>query len=358
VLRRRSFVVWLALALALAGARPSAANDIDRLIDANHWTRARAAIKARLEAAPDDPVAVRQNAQVLHAFNDLPGAQAQAEHAVKLAPNDPEAHYALAEVAGDQAQHANPLKQLGLAKKFRKEAEQTIVLDPKHIEARLDLISFHYQAPGIAGGDKKKAAVLATEIERIAPDQAWRAKAAIAAQEKDTTALGAIYHEGAARQPNDYRARVTYASWLAAPWHNPAESEAHARAAVALDPGRVEAYTILVVLHAREGHWDQVDAIIDEATAKVPDDLSPVYQAGRIALTEGNDPVRAEHYFRRYLAQPPEAGAVPLAAARWRLGLSLEKQGRKDEALKEIQLANQLDPKFEPAKKDLKRLKS
>jgi len=330
---------------------------VQQLIDADHWTRARAQLEARLKTAPDDPVATRQMAQVLHAFDDLPGAQAHAERAVKLAPNDAEAHFALAEVAGDQAEHANPLKQLGLAKKFRKEAEQTIALDPKHIEARLDLISFHYQAPGIAGGDKKKVPALAAEIERLAPEQAWRAKAAIAGHEKDSTALATCYKEGAARQPNDYRARVTYANWLAAPWRNPAEAEAHARAALALDPDRSAAYTILVVLQARAGQWEQVDATIAEATARVPDDLSPVYQAGRVALTDRNDPVRAEGYFRRYLAKTPEAGTVPHAAARWRLGLALEKQGRKDEALKELQLASQLDPKFEPAKKDLKRMK-
>jgi len=349
--------VRLAAALLLFALTAHAEPTVQQLIDADHWTRARAALEARLKVAPNDPVATRQMAQVLHAFNDLPGAQAQAERAVKLAPNDPEAHFTLAEVAGDQAQHANPLKQLGLAKKFRKEAEQAIALDPKHVEARLDLISFHYQAPGIAGGDKKKAAALAAEVERIAPEQAWRAKATIAGQEKDSTALAASYKEGAAKQPNDYRARTSYANWLAAPWRNPAEAETHARAAVALDPERCAAYTILVVVQAREKKWDQVDATIAEAAAKVPDDLSPVYQAGRVALTDANDPVRAEGYFRRYLSKPSEGGTSTQAAARWRLGLALEKQGRKEEAIREIQLASQLDPKFEPAKKDLKRIK-
>lgn len=41
----------------------------------------------------------------------------------------------------------------------------------------------------------------------------------------------------------------------------------------------------------------------------------------------------------------------------WRLGLILEKAGRQADAIAELQTATTLDPKFEPAAKDLKRLK-
>jgi hypothetical protein len=44
--------------------------------------------------------------------------------------------------------------------------------------------------------------------------------------------------------------------------------------------------------------------------------------------------------------------------AHWRLGLILEKAGRKPEAVAELQTATLLDPKFEQAQKDLKRLKA
>lgn len=36
----------------------------------------------------------------------------------------------------------------------------------------------------------------------------------------------------------------------------------------------------------------------------------------------------------------------------------LEKAGKKSEAIAELQAATKLDPKFEPAQKDLKRLKT
>ena len=57
------------------------------------------------------------------------------------------------------------------------------------------------------------------------------------------------------------------------------------------------------------------------------------------------------------MSQEPEELKPSLAAAHWRLGLTLEKEGRKSEAIAEMETALKLQPDFSPAKKDLKRLK-
>jgi hypothetical protein len=44
------------------------------------------------------------------------------------------------------------------------------------------------------------------------------------------------------------------------------------------------------------------------------------------------------------------------AVAHWWLGLILEKQGKEADALSELQAATKLDPRFDQAQKDLKRL--
>ena len=59
---------------------------------------------------------------------------------------------------------------------------------------------------------------------------------------------------------------------------------------------------------------------------------------------------------RDYLTQPPEGQAPSHAGAHWRLGLVLEKQGRKGDAIRELQTAVQMDGSLDVAKKDLKRL--
>ena len=354
ILIRCAFLCGL-LVPALASADPA----VQKLMDQNHWRRARAALEPKLAASPEDPVLVRQMTRVLMVFDESDAAVAMGEKAVKLAPNDAAARMALAEAVGDKAQNASKLKQLGLAKRFKKEAEAAIALDPNQVEARMDLIAFYMQAPGIAGGDKKRAKALVDEVARIKPEMGWQARVRHASYGKDSTVYGPIYREAVTKFPNNYDARASYASWLmAGPWRgSAAEAESHARAALALEPERIQAYTLIAIGQARAKKWDELERTLADAEARIPDDLSPVYQAGRICLTEHDDGVRAEKYFRRYLAKPPEIQAAGHAAARWRLGLALEKQGKKSEALAEMQTATRLDPKFEPAKKDLKRLK-
>ena len=83
-------------------------------------------------------------------------------------------------------------------------------------------------------------------------------------------------------------------------------------------------------------------------SACVPDDFAPHYQAAKTILVSGDGShlSRAEAYLRKYLSQEPEAGSPPLSAAHWRLGLVLEKEGRKDDARSELQTARRLQPDF------------
>lgn len=356
-----SAALGVAIGVAIVPAPPTGAapdTSVEQMIEQGHWTRARAALGPELAAHPDDPVLLRQIAHVTQMFGDLDAAQTQAERAVKLAPKDAAAHARLADICGESAQKAGPLHGLGLAREFKREADAALALDPDQKETQLDLISFYQNAPGIVGGDKKKAKTLVDAIVARDPAWAWEARERYASETRDTSALGGIYRDAVAKHPDDYRARLALAGWLAAPWRgSPAQSEEQTRAALALDPGRAGAYTILAILEARAARWDDLEHTLADAETHVPDDLAPWYQAGRISLVERNDGERAERYFRHYLTRPPEAGGSPAAAAHWRLGLALEKQGRKGDAVAEIETATRLDPKFEPAKKDLQRLR-
>jgi hypothetical protein len=53
----------------------------------------------------------------------------------------------------------------------------------------------------------------------------------------------------------------------------------------------------------------------------------------------------------------PEGRDPNHAAAHWRLGLVLEKEGRKPQAVNEMEEAVRLQADFKEAKEDLKRLK-
>jgi tetratricopeptide (TPR) repeat protein len=79
--------------------------------------------------------------------------------------------------------------------------------------------------------------------------------------------------------------------------------------------------------------------------------------AAKILLLSGRDLPRAERYLLEYLTIEPEAGEPGWGGAHWRLGQVLEKEGKKNEAIAEMQEAVRLQPDFKPAKDDLNRLK-
>lgn len=362
-----SWWVWiialaLILGLALAGLAltPSGAlaEDVARLMETGRWREARAELERATAAHPDDALAMSQLAQVKNAFGDSKGATELAEKAVALDPKNVDVRYALAEVVGDQAQKASILKQMGLAKRFKREAEAAAALDPKHVRSRMGLIVFHCNAPGIAGGDKKKAKALCDEIAAIDPVQGWLARAKMADELKDTTAVEGYFLK-AVEAGNDYESRISLASWLLAPQRlKYTEAEKLALEAEKIDPQRSGAYTVLVVVYESQKRTGDVDAVLRRAEQSIPWSRVPHYQAARLTLIDGGDYVRAEERMRYYMTAEPEPGQPTLAHARWRLGLILEKQGRKQEAITELQEALKLKPDLNEAKKDLKRLKA
>src|SRR5262249_30245274 len=127
------------------------------------------------------------------------------------------------------------------------------------------------------------------------------------------------------------RAQVAYAAWLAQPWRDPEAAEKLAEAAVAAEPWRTGGWQVLAALQAHQGRWDDLQSTLEKSEAAEPSHLSPWYVAGRQLIVDGKEPARAEAFLRHYLSREPEIGAQSVAAARWRLGLALEKQGRKAE---------------------------
>ena len=69
-------------------------------------------------------------------------------------------------------------RQIGLARRFRSETEMVLKLDPTHVEARFGIMVHYFKAPGIIGGDRKKAYLEAEEIGKI-----YRAKGFVAQAE-------------------------------------------------------------------------------------------------------------------------------------------------------------------------------
>ena len=361
----RPSVCWVlaaaTLALtAVAGAPPSRAADEPprALIERGAFKQARALLEPRLQAHPDDAEALWLMSRVKQAFGDTKAALDLAERAVALDGKNAEYHLQVAEVCGQMGQKAGLLKGMSLGKRFKKEAEIAVALDPRQTEARMDLMMFYVIAPGIVGGDKKRAKAMAEEIMGIDPVQGNLAHARLAIQQKDSARAEPFYRQAVEIGAKNYRARLSAASFYIGSSQRKWElAESHATTALELDRARIGAYVMLAAIYAHGERWPELDALLAAAEASVPDDLSPHYQAARILIVEGRDPVRAERYLRKYLSAEPEGGAPGLGGAHWRLGQALERQGRTAEAKREIEAALKINPDLDEAKKDLKRLR-
>jgi tetratricopeptide (TPR) repeat protein len=320
----------LLLAAAVLGAQPAA----EELIEAGHWKRARALVEARMREAPNDPLAIYLMSQIRYTFGDASTPLKLAEKALALDGGVAKYHRQVAEVTGVMAQHANMFQQLLLARRFKKQIDAAIALDPRDIQSLRDLMEFYLLAPGIAGGNKAQALTVAERIGRIDRAQGFSAEARLAEFDGGTWIEGCRQCGGVADQRGggsaaEYKAQIELAQFELAKEHrNPEAAEAAARRARQLDATRVDAYSALADVYASRGRWAELDALLTEADSAVPDDWTPHYRAAEAMLLTGRNPAAAQRNLRKYLAQEPEGNQPTAAQAREKLELARAENAR------------------------------
>ncbi len=352
---------------------------IDTLLEHHHYLRAQGPIRAALARNPNDPTALIQLSIDEWALTHYDAAIAAAQRATELAPSSARAFGQLANALGAKlaSSSAGSFEKLSLAHRFRKAAEQALALDPNEVEALQDLARFYYTAPGFAGGDKAKARQTADHLFAVDPYLGAVARANFVNDADDPTAgdlgytappvqgpkqtaeLIAIWRVALEQRPDSYRIHAALAATALA--GGPTEyalAEAEATRARAIDPTQVQAYKTLAVVDVRTGNWRALATTIEQAIVSIPDDRTPEYLAASAILTAGaaSEYPLAERYLRDYLAEPAEGHEPSAAEAHWRLGLVLEREGRRADAVHEFQRAVELDGSLEQARADLKRL--
>lgn len=354
-------LLYVAVALFFLSVSLHAAGDPDpeTLIEQQHYKQARRILEQRLRQNPKDLKATELLAKI-----DLEGKRN--DDVIKImqpllaqAPNNAEYHVIVADAYGQKAsgENAGTFERMRYGRTMKKEGDTALSLDPKNTDALYGMIQFHLQAPGIVGGDKKKAHEYADRLVAIDPVKGNFVQAQIAAQEKQEALIEGFYQKALAANPKSYDALVRIGGFYAGEKHRDFQkSDKYPREALQIDPGRANAYEILAQTLAFREKWTELDQLLAQAEKACPEDFIYYFQAGRILLN-GKDNARAERYFRKYLTQEPEVGRPSWAHAHWRLGLVLEKEGKKDQARQEIETALKLNPDLKAAEKDLKRVK-
>ena len=337
--------MWLLLIVCVVTVGRAEQSPAEKLIEAGHWKRARLIVEA-----PRDALSNFLLSQIRAAFGDRATPLTLAERAVALDGRTAKYHRQIAEVLGVTAQHAGTIQQLFLARRFRKEIDAALSLDPRDLQSLRDLLEFYLLAPGIAGGDQHRAAEVAGRIAGIDAVEGLLARARIAEFQKQIATREAMLRQAAESQPPSYKAHIALAQFYLESGHsNLAAAEAQAKAAMNLEPGRVDGYALLAAIYADRAAWSELDSTLAAALREVPDDPVPHYRAAERLLAAGRDPNRAERYLRVYLAQEPEGNQPSASEARWRLGLALEAKGSAADALAEFKESVRLDPESKAA---------
>jgi hypothetical protein len=300
-------------------------------IEAGHWKRARANVEARIRNEPNDPLSNFLLSQIRGAFGDRSTPLPLAEKAVAQDGRTAKYHRQVAEVLGVVAQHSNAFQQILLARRFRKEIDTALALDPRDVQANRDLMEFYLLAPGVAGGSRQRAGAVAERIGAIDPAEGLLAKARIASFDKQPALQESLLRKAAEAQPPSYRARIALAEFCLAPERTGlSAAEAAARDAIRLEPGRSDAYAVLAAVYADRGSWTELDAVLALAEREVPDDPYPQFRAAERLIATGRHLDRAERYLRAYLAEEPEGNRPTTAEANRQLEHVLDLRRRLD----------------------------
>jgi len=342
---------------ALVVSSLAADSELASLVENGRWRKAQPLAEAAVKANPNDAEAAYLLSRIKMQRGDSDGALPLAERAATLQPKNVIYRTQVASVVGRQAQQASVFRQIGLGRRVKREAEAALAIDPNHLDALDIMMNFYLQAPSIIGGDKNQAKAILAKIKSLSPVDGLLADADQALEAKQPAKAGEFYRSAVNANPTHAGARRALANHLLVPeWRNLADAEMHARELVKLAPDRADSYATLAFALAAQKKIADMDATIATATARVPENLYPSYRAANGLLTAETELPRAEKFLRHYLTQEIEIGFPSHAAAHWRLGLVLEKQGRKADAVAELQQAVAADSKFEQARADLRRL--
>ena len=345
----------LSAALVSAVDKPSA---VDLLMESGHWKQINRIASERLRSNPNDAQAHSWLAKTRLSYNDPEGAVVEAEKAVAIDAGNAAYHAQLGEAYAMMADKSSSLKAIVFVHKMHRELDAALAINPRQVDALLVDMMFSWKAPLLAGGNRQRALSIADNVVSFLPSWGYLAHARLLAGKGEDARLESYLHKAAQADSSMIRPRL----WLAEFYCFQAQNkrldlaEKEARLALAIDPSAGLAYKVLAHAYAEQKRWADLDAVLAQADAASPDDLSPYHAAADALIDIGQDFTRAEKYLQKYLTQPPEGRQPTPAETHWLLADLYKREGRKGDAKRELQAALRLQPDFARAKQDLSQL--
>ena len=316
----RASRVLLVLLLLIASLTASVADAAKDMLAAGRIDEAITELNGRLSSVPADAESSNLLCRAYFALEDWNRAESSCRKAASLDPDNGRFHWWLGRVYGEKADRANFLAAAGLAGKVRGEFERAVQLNPKDVDARLDLAEFYLAAPGIVGGGEQKARAQAQFIATVNPAREHWVYARIAEQKKDTATAEREYHQY-----------------------------------IDLSQGDAEAWLNLALFLRRQKRFDEMEqAFVKLSQAPMPK-LDVLVEASQMLYRAGRRYPVAIELLHRYLASG-SVEAAPAFKAHYLLGMLLEKQGDKAGAVHEYRASLALVRNFGLAQQALNRV--
>src|ERR1700687_1379653 len=313
----RVFFVFLTL---LASLTASVADSAKAMLAAGRIDETIAELNGHLAAAPSDAESANLLCRAYYAREDWDRAESACRKAVSLDPGNSRLHLWLGRVYGEKADRENFLAAAGLAGKVRGEFERAVQLNPKDVDARLDLAEFYLSAPGIVGGGEERAREQARAIAPMDSGREHWVYARIAEKKKDATTA-----------EREYRQYID------------------------LSHGDAEAWLNLAIFFRNQKRFDEMEQAIVKLSQAPTTKLEVLEEASGMLYRAGRSYPFAMDLLHRYLVTGP-VEAAPAFKAHYLFGMLLEKQGDKAGAAQEYRASLSLVRNFGLAQQALNRV--
>ncbi len=220
---------------------------------------------------------------------------------------------------GTMAQNAGKIRQGILAPKIKNAYKKAVELDPDDLDAQQGLMEFYSQAPGVMGGSWEKALEAAEAIYKIDPVEGHLARATVYDRKED---------------------------------HDSAEKEY----IELVKMGDQHIYRLGMFYQGRE-NFQKAHDHFERSFENIPENWAALYQIGRNAALSGLNTERGIVCMKQYMEEDRGDNFPSHAAAKSRLAMIYEKQGKIEKAKTLYEEALKEDPKMNLATEGLKRIR-
>ena len=310
-----------------------------------------------LEAVKEDPnkAEAYYYLGILAINTDYDGAIDYLKKAVDLNGAAAKYHFMLGNAYGVKAQRAGLLSKFGAASNCKEQYLIAVSLDPKYTDARMNLMEYYLEAPGIIGGSVEKAAAESDTIKMYDMYAGYIAEARVHEYKKEKPQQEECYRKAISIDPKKI---IAYkALWLLYMDGNNGTKagEIFKKAASAVDD-KSDIFFQAGVYYIEKKDFEKARGMFQEAIKKDPLNYATYYQLGKVELLAGTHLDQGLLYFTKFIEATDVKNAPGPEYAYWRMGMIYEKLGKIDSARAVYRKSLDLNPDLEDAKKALEKL--